>query len=80
MNHGQPWVITPPNTEMLFIKLNLCTQDVPREAEKKLCAVYLYAMFEHMERENTANQRTLIDEKFLIQKRNQKCVTNNFII
>lgn len=61
MNHDQSWVITPPNTEMLFNKLNVCMYDVPRkEAEKQGCVVYLYAVSQHMERENTANERTLM--------------------
>ena len=80
MYHGQSRIIAPPNTDMLFDKLDVCLKHVPEmEGKKELCVIYLYVLFAHIDRENIANQITLIDEQFLIQRKNQKYVAKNFL-
>lgn len=48
--------------------------------KKKVSLIYLYGMFMHIETENVVNQRTLIDEQFLIQRKKQKFVIKLFVI
>ena len=62
----------------------ICVYSMSSERNEKkkrnFAVIYLYTIVVHIDTENTASQRTLIDEQFLIQREDQKYVTKNFVI